>query len=616
MAKGFLSGLGAGLVLVAGFAALVSQLAPPVLPATPAPTDGAGLADPVKPVPPAELAAAGADQMVSAPPVAGAVAPDGAAVPVATAPVIPETLSTTPVATDPPVLAARTDPMPAAPVPVAATAPETPASPTTEPAAPIPTVEPVAPAAATDQAAAGAPVPRPGDAPPADGAPTPMASVPPQPATAQNVAAQIVAAQIAAALTGASSPAEIPAPAASRDQPAAAGKPPGIRLPIADSLADTLTGAKAPEALTIPAVGTEPAPAPQLAPVGVAGTRIKTEALAEIGRAAAAPMVPGADLMPLADAAPAPVAKAPGDMIVAEAGPGDAAAVAQPGEVETPQPPEKPRLLQLIRPGMPGSATAPKPGFATPVPGVRRVVPDGALTPPDAAVEPDAAAEALPAFRRNAAPCANPDGKPVFSVILIDDGTGDPAKLTGLGFPVTVALDPTAAGVAAAEAAYRAAGLEVVILSSALPKGATAADLEVTFQSYFHSLPGAVAVLDLPLAGVQGNRVMAQQMVAILLDGGFGLVTLDRGLDPAAQVATRERVAQARIFRELDAGGETVATMRRYLDRAAFRAAQEGSVVVLAQAHDATLQALVEWAAEGRAGNMALCPISGVMAAG
>ena len=603
MAKGFLSGLGAGLVLVAGFGALVSQLAPPVLPATPALTDGADAAFPV------EQAATGADQMVSLSPVAGAVAPDGAVVPVATAPVTPETLSTTPVAADPPVLAA--DPSPAAPVPVAAIAPETPVASTIEPAAPIQTVEPVAPAAATDRAALRVPVPRPGDAPAADGAPAPVASVPPQPATAQ-----IVAAQIAASLTVASAPAEIPAPAASRDQPAAAGKPPGMRLPIADSLADSLSGARAPAALAIPVVGTEPAPAPLLAPVNVAGTRARTEALAEIGRAAAAPTVPGADPMPLADAAPASVAPDPRGVILAEAGTDDAAAAAQPEKVETLQPAEKPKLLELVKPGMPGSATAPKPGFGALVPGVRMLAPDRALTPPDAAVEPDAAAEALPAFRRNAAPCANPDGKPVFSVILIDDGTGDPAKLTGLGFPVTVALDPTAAGVAAAEAAYREAGLEVVILSSALPEGATAADLEVTFQSYFHSLPGAVAVLDLPLAGVQGNRVMAQQMVAFLGAGGFGLVTLDRGLDPAAQVATRERVAQARIFRELDAAGENVATIRRYLDRAAFRAAQEGSVVVLGIAQDATLQALVEWAAEGRAGNMALCPVTGVMAAG
>ena len=615
MAKGFLSGLAMGLVVVAGVGVVASQLAPQGSPAAGTPRNGSGkVALPDAPVVAAEGAAAPAavapTALATAPatpgaePVTPAAATDGAKEQIAVVPDAAAKAGAAPVEAAPTTAEPTAVATASAPIPDAtamATAPMADAVASKEPAAPAPALEPMAPAVMADGAALLVVVPKPGGAPPADAAP----------ALVLVALAQPPATDIGAALTVSAAPAEIPAPAAGRDQPAAAGKPPGMRLPRTD----TLAGARAPDALTIPVVGTEPAPAPLVAPVGMLGPRVKAETLAEIGQAGAASVEPGTDPLPLADATPAPLAKAPGPVILAEAGTGTADSLVQPGGIDTAQPAEKPKLLELVKPGMPGSATAPKVGFGATVPGVRLLQPDGAPVVPIAA-EPDAAAEAMPAVRRNAAACANPDGKPVFSVILIDDGGVDPAKLTGLGFPVTVALDPTAAGVAAAEAAYREAGLEVLILASTLPEGATATDLEVTFQSYFNSLPGAVAVLDLPLAGVQVNRVMAQQMVAILGDGGFGLVTLDRGLDPAAQVATRERLAQARIFRELDGAGENVATIRRYLDRAAFRAAQEGSVVVLGHAQDATLQALVEWAAEGRAGNMALCPITGVMAAG
>lgn len=574
MAKGFLSGLAAGLVVVAGLGVAVSQLAPQV---------------------PRAVVAAAPD----AEPMAGSSAPAAAS---ASAPAV-----AAPLTADPPVVAL------AAPAPEPADTSAAPPPPealaSAEPTLPAPTAEPVVPAVAPEAAAEPAMVPTPGATPLADAAPKAVVVILPQPATTD----------IIAALPVTPDPAETPAPVASRDQPAAAGKPPGTRLPNADTPnADTPAGARPSDAPPTPVVGTEPVPAQVSLPVGVTGARVVTEALAKVGGAAPVPVVPGADPVPLADAAPPSAAQAPVDVTVAEAGTGDADAALPEIIVVKPirQPVEKPGILVLTKPGMPGSATAPQPGFGRQVPGVRRVQPDRAVVAPDPAALPDAAVDAQPALRRNAAICANPDGKPLFSVILIDDGQGDRAKVTGLGFPVTVALDPTAADAAQAEAAYRSAGLEVLILAGALPEGATAADMEVAFQSYFNSLPGALAVLDLPLAGVQGNRVMAQQMVAILGDSGYGLVTLDRGLAPAAQVATRERVAQARIFRELDGDSENVATMRRVLDRAAFRAAQEGSVVVLGHARDATLQALVEWAAEGRAGNMALCPISGVMTAG
>jgi polysaccharide deacetylase 2 family uncharacterized protein YibQ len=54
--------------------------------------------------------------------------------------------------------------------------------------------------------------------------------------------------------------------------------------------------------------------------------------------------------------------------------------------------------------------------------------------------------------------------------------------------------------------------------------------------------------------------------------------------------------------------------MRRYLDRAAFKAAQEGTAMVVGTLRPETLAALLEWTIEGRASTIALAPVSAVLA--
>jgi uncharacterized protein len=54
--------------------------------------------------------------------------------------------------------------------------------------------------------------------------------------------------------------------------------------------------------------------------------------------------------------------------------------------------------------------------------------------------------------------------------------------------------------------------------------------------------------------------------------------------------------------------------IRRYLDRAAFKAAQEGRVAVIGTLRDETVKAIMEWAVEGRSATVALAPISALMA--
>jgi hypothetical protein len=244
--------------------------------------------------------------------------------------------------------------------------------------------------------------------------------------------------------------------------------------------------------------------------------------------------------------------------------------------------------------------------------------PDAAL-PADAsaadAPEPAAPPDDAPPIERFAAALDNAAGKPLFAIVLVD--TGDPQldriALAEMPFPVTFALDPTVPESALAASIYRAAGKEVVMLATGLPEGATAADVEVSFGAHAAALPEAVAVLDPETGGFQGNRSLSTMVVPVVKGQGRGLLSWDRGLNAAAQVAQRESLRNAVIFRRLDGEGEPKAQIRRYLDRAAFKAAQDGRVIVAGETKPDTVAALLEWAVEGRAATVALAPLTAAL---
>lgn len=234
----------------------------------------------------------------------------------------------------------------------------------------------------------------------------------------------------------------------------------------------------------------------------------------------------------------------------------------------------------------------------------------------DDLASPSSVDAALPPVKRFAQAFENPGAKPLFAVLLIDPGTGDVnrAELASLPFPVTFVVDPMAANAAEAAKTYRDAGQEVVMLANGIPKGANASDLEQSFAKLTETLPESVALIDTADATFQDNRGLAGEVVTLLAAQGRGVVTFDRGLNAADQVARREGVPSATIFRSLDDDGEDAPLIRRYLDRAAFKAAQEGQVVVIGTARPETIAALMEWAVEGRAASVALAPITAVMA--
>ncbi|MBB4023535.1 MULTISPECIES: divergent polysaccharide deacetylase family protein [Actibacterium] len=349
---------------------------------------------------------------------------------------------------------------------------------------------------------------------------------------------------------------------------------------------------------------------------------------------AASPVTPSSEMQPVAPVTPPTPEPAPEDVAVAQepapatdpapqpAPEPEAAAEPEPApepaapqpeaEAETPAAEAAPEASPLV-PGTepPGALRVPVPGRQITMPEVRTgrlpSVGDDAAAPSEAA--------RLGALARYAAPFEAADGNPLFSVILIDAGERglDRATLTTFTFPVTFAVDAARADAAEAMRAYRAAGFEVVLIASGLPEGATPQDLEVTLSSYLARVPETVAVMDAETGGFQSNRPLLRQLMAILKESGHGLVTYDRGLNTAGQIATAAGIPSTLIFRSLDSERESVPTIRRYLDRAAFKAGQDGQVVMIGHTYPNTVTALFSWALEDKDNSVTLAPVSAIL---
>lgn len=562
----FFGGLIAGTVVAAFGLGVVSQINAPRV------TQSAEPAPDVSAAPQAEVAGDAAVQPASG--------EDALAVSAEVAPAKPEVAATAPAATTP-----MSDIVPATPLDVATAADDAPQEPAlvtaaeTVPmddadAAPVPaaTVADVAP-------------------PPADPPALPLTDPPAaQPAPDLAGTAPTPAVEAGAAIAG-QNPAPPVTPLADAAPPAADLPPPPPLTPAEQAMVAepappvAAPAAKAPSAQpATAAVAAEPLPAVKPAP----------EAPVAAARPAPAPVTEPAAIAPAADVAVAEAPVDPAPSVIA---------------LDTP----------LIEPASRPLAVTPRLIEADEGLIINRLPRIGDDPAPAADTEalPDVVPEDLPALSRYAAAFENPDAKPLFSIVLIDTGgaTLDRQAVASLPFPVSVVIDPLAADAAAHAALYRAGGKEVLMLATGIPEGAAPADLEQTFQAHATSLPEAVAVIDTEAGSFQNDRPLATQIVPILAAQGRGLVTWDRGLNAADQVAQREDLPSVVIFRRIDGDGEDTPVIRRYLDRAAFKAAQEGRVTVIGEVRAETVAALMEWAIEGRASTVALAPVSAQMLA-
>ena len=461
-----------------------------------------------------------------------------------------------------PDVAPTADPT-SAPEAIFAALPDTPPAP--------PQVDP--PAQTLPSQSAVAPVPE----APVPEAPVPEAPVPEAPIPVAPVpAAPVPAAEAAGSLI-----AKLPVPLAA---PAADGLPAAAELPPPPPLMETTEAVlNDPQPQTLPQNAAAPPDPDVQAPV----------APAAVGTAEA--VVPDA-----------PVAPADRMIVVEPPLPASEPAPAQTAEAEAQDPP-------------PATGDAP----VTPIKPRVITTNEGGLTernaetadPQDdsnAAVLPEVELADAPPLERFAAEFENPEGKPLFGILLVDagDATVNRQSVAALPFPVSIVIDPLSPEAAAHASLYRAGNKEVIMLASGIPAGATPADLEQTFQAHAAALPEAVAVVDSSVSAFQDDRPLATQIVPILAAQGRGLLTWDRGLNAADQVARREGLPSATIFRQIDAENESIPVMRRYLDRAAFQAAQNGTVIVIGTVRPETIAALLEWSIEGRSSTVALAPAS------
>ncbi|SFB80002.1 divergent polysaccharide deacetylase family protein [Tropicimonas isoalkanivorans] len=221
----------------------------------------------------------------------------------------------------------------------------------------------------------------------------------------------------------------------------------------------------------------------------------------------------------------------------------------------------------------------------------------------------------LDALSRNAVPFENAPGKPLYSIILIDDGsrTLDRSVLGTFNFPVTFAVDPTMPDASEAAAFYRENGFEVVMLVEGLPENAQPRDLEVALEANFAQVPEAVAIMDPPENGFGNSRNLVEHVASIAAYDGHGLIGWDRGVGSVQAAAERIGQPSALVFRSLDDQGERNTVIERYLDRAAFKARQEGAVVMAGHARPETVKALFEWVGSDKASDVTLAPVSAVL---
>ncbi|WP_299404264.1 divergent polysaccharide deacetylase family protein [uncultured Roseobacter sp.] len=329
-----------------------------------------------------------------------------------------------------------------------------------------------------------------------------------------------------------------------------------------------------------------------------------------------------ADAVPEGDATPDAVAT-PDPVPAPEETPAEATPTPEP-DVQTAQTPDADEVLS--NPGTPAGTV----GNLAPEVQINRLPTLGGQTEPDAETItqlPEAEEDlALPEpgdlrpVERYAQPFENVDNKPVMAIVLMDEGVdlsrdtiGLPA-LRSFPYPISFAVDTSLPDAQARMAAYRAEGFEVLATID-LPQGAKARDAEVSLAVALEAVPEAVGVLEGIGEGVQSSRDAAQQVTEILAETGHGFVTQNKGLNTVQKLAAKAGVPSAVVFRDFDSSQQSPTVIRRFLDQAAFRAGNEGGVIMLGRLREDTISALLIWGLQDRAERVALVPVSAALKA-
>ncbi len=208
------------------------------------------------------------------------------------------------------------------------------------------------------------------------------------------------------------------------------------------------------------------------------------------------------------------------------------------------------------------------------------------------------------------------EGKPKLSIVLSTESLNsiDPNLVEALPIPVTFAVDPTNPSAGALLSSLRELQQEAVILAD-LPLEASEQDVDIALTALVNFLPQTIGVIERQAGALQKSRDASQYIPEVLNRTGHGLIVYEKGLNTLAKEANKLGTPVAMIYRDIDGNDQNERTIRRFMDSAAFRAANDTSepIVVLARLRPATMSAILIWALQDRAQKTALVPVSQLM---
>ena len=225
--------------------------------------------------------------------------------------------------------------------------------------------------------------------------------------------------------------------------------------------------------------------------------------------------------------------------------------------------------------------------------------------PADEVNEQSQIAPVGPAIDAFAVPPVPTDNQPLMAVVLVENGNMrlDPDILGSLPFTVTIAVPAKNDVHNALMRYYRDEGFEVALLID-LPEGSNATEVTEILDKAISTVSEATTILERTPGTLQNSREISTALADRLALSGHGLVLYDTGVNPALERAKSVAVPVKTIYRNLDQDNGNERAMRRFLDGAAFRAQQEGSVIITASPSPSVISALTFWSLQERSSSV------------
>lgn len=224
------------------------------------------------------------------------------------------------------------------------------------------------------------------------------------------------------------------------------------------------------------------------------------------------------------------------------------------------------------------------------------------------------------ALTDNAVAFTGDAGRPLMSIILIDDGQAPGLRdgLTSLSAPITFAVDAGLPDAAEVAQAYRKAGFEVVAALSdagplALDAETPADEVPARLAQVFADVPVATALMDRLDGPIPRDRKLTDAVLNAVSITGHGLLThRGTGVNNVPLIADEAGVYSEVIFREIDEGSDSD-SIAVALERASLDAARGGSVIVAGHLRPDTVSTLFSWLLGSGASNVEIAPVSAAL---